>query len=77
MMNSALKHSLKGQAVANPRQVLESCLLPAQTSTSICISLGVTQEVIQSDACKEPEKWAGQTRGGNRMEGPRDRAWPV
>lgn len=54
MMNSALKHSLKGQAVANPRQVLESCLLPAQTSTSICISLGVTQEVIQSDACKEP-----------------------
>lgn len=46
MMNSALKHSLKEQAVANPGQALESCLLPAQTFTSICISLGVTQEVI-------------------------------
>lgn len=39
LVNSALKkHSLKkGQAKANPLQTLESCLLPAQTSTYSCI----------------------------------------
>lgn len=60
-MNSTLKHSLKkGQATTTPPQVLESCLLRAQTSLPTSApgrtihQGGTSSNVISSDPCKSP-----------------------
>lgn len=54
-----------GTSHGQPPQVLESCLLPAQTSTCICIRTHHSQrkcvyQVIESNPCKNPRGLAGQ-----------------